>query len=191
MRTLEPDETAVRAAHEAWGERLFLFDHFGSADPDTLLSRIRYMVVGLGCRVVILDHLSIVISGLDLDDERRAIDTTMTKLRELVQQTGCLMILVSHLKRTQGRGHETGEEVSLNHLRGSQSISQLSDLVVALERNQQDEDEENRHSLRVRVLKNRHSGLTGPADVLRYDFETGRLVVGEPERVFEAVENEF
>jgi twinkle protein len=180
----EKHESAVRTAHSAWGDRLFLFDHFGSADPDTLLSRIRYLVVGLGCRVIILDHLSIVISGLELDDERRAIDTTMTKLRELVQQTGCLMILVSHLKRTQGRGHEIGEEVSLNQLRGSQSISQLSDLVVALERNQQDEDEDSRHSLRIRVLKNRHTGRTGPADVLKYDYETGRLRVGEAPKMF-------
>ena len=176
---VEPDldkhEELIRAAHAAWGDRLFLFDHFGSADPDTLLSRIRYMVVGLGCRIVILDHLSIVISGLDLDDERRAIDTTMTKLRELVQQTGCLLILVSHLKRTQGKGHELGEEVSLAQLRGSQSIAQLSDMVVGLERNQQDEDQENRNSMRVRVLKNRFTGRTGPAGVLEYDQKTGRL----------------
>jgi twinkle protein len=190
QRTLEPDELAVRSAHTAWGDRLFLFDHFGSSDPDTLLSRIRYMVVGLGCRIVVLDHLSIVISGLELDDERRAIDTTMTKLRELVQQTGCLMILVSHLKRTQGRGHEIGEEVSLNQLRGSQSISQLSDLVVALERNQQDEDEDSRHSLRIRVLKNRHTGRTGPADVLKYDYETGRLTASEAKPLFKD-ESEF
>lgn len=190
-RTLDPDEDAVRAAHTAWGERLFLFDHFGSADPDTLLSRIRYMVVGLGCRVIILDHLSIVISGLELDDERRAIDTTMTRLRELVQQTGCLMILVSHLKRTQGRGHETGEEVALSHLRGSQSISQLSDLVVALERNQQDEDQDSRDSLRIRVLKNRFSGRTGPADTLKYNHDTGRLLVGETKSLFKDEPNEF
>ena len=57
---------------------LHLFDGFGSYDPDHIYERIEYMAAGLETRVVFLDHLSILLSGLD-GDERKMIDTTMTK----------------------------------------------------------------------------------------------------------------
>ena len=63
----------------------------------------------------------------------------------------------------------------MSQLRGSASIAQLSDAVIGLERNGQAEDADERNKTRVRVLKNRHSGLTGPAGVLFYDTTTGRL----------------
>jgi len=155
---------------------VYLYDHFGSIDSDNLLSRIRYMVRGLGCRWIVLDHLSIVVSGIsstDGGDERRLIDNTMTALRSLVEELGCGMILVSHLKRPEGRGHEEGAQTSLAHLRGSAAIAQLSDLVIGLERNQQ--DKETRDITQVRVLKNRFTGETGLAAALHYDRATGRL----------------
>jgi twinkle protein len=83
------------------------------------------------------------------------------------------MILISHLKRPHGdKGHEDGQQVSLGHLRGSHSIVQLSDMVIALERNlSAGEDHSN-----IRVLKNRFNGQTGPAGTLRFDTTTGRMV---------------
>ena len=62
---------------------------------------------------------------------------------------------------------------SLSQLRGSHAIAQLSDIVIGLERNQQDEDHRNETILRV--LKNRFSGETGEAGILYYDQSTGRL----------------
>ena len=53
---------------------LHLFDGFGSYDPDHIYERIEYMASGLETRVVFLDHLSILLSGLD-GDERKMIDT--------------------------------------------------------------------------------------------------------------------
>jgi twinkle protein len=109
-------------------------------------------------------------------DERRAIDTIMTRLRSIVEETGVGLILVSHLRRVDGnRGHENGIEVSLSHLRGSQSIAQLSDCVIALERNQQAESTEEANTTRVRVLKSRYTGDVGFATSLLYDRDTGRL----------------
>ena len=76
-----------------------LFDGFGSYDPDVIYNRIEYLAVGLDCRVIFLDHLSILLSGLD-GDERKMIDQTMTRLRSLVERTGIALFLVSHLRRT-------------------------------------------------------------------------------------------
>ena len=52
---------------------LYLFDGFGSYDPDVIYNRIEYLATGLDCRIVFLDHLSILLSGLE-GDERRMID---------------------------------------------------------------------------------------------------------------------
>ena len=95
---------------------LYLFDGFGSYDPDVIYNRIEYLASGLDCRIIFLDHLSILLSGLD-GDERRMIDTTMTKLRSLVERTGIALFLVSHLKRTSSdQNHEEGARVTLGQL---------------------------------------------------------------------------
>ena len=156
--------------------RIFMFDHWGSTNEDNLLSRIRYMAKGLDCKWIILDHLSIVVSDQEVNDERKAIDSIMTKLRQLVQETGVGLFLVSHLRRPSGKAHEDGGQISLAELRGSAAIAQLSDMVIGLERDQQNADAQVRNTTTVRVLKNRYAGLTGAACYLYYDKDTGRMI---------------
>ena len=178
----EYEEEELNAAYQRslanWN--LYCFDGFGSYDPDTVYSRIEYMALGLECRVIFLDHLSILLSGLD-GDERRRIDSTMTKLRSLVERTGIALFLVSHLRRSSNdtHAHEEGGRVALSQLRGSHSIAQISDTVVALERDQQADDK--RGLTTVRVLKNRYSGETGIACQLEYDLNTCRFIEHEAE----------
>ena len=155
--------------------RVFLFDHFGSNTIDNIISRVRYLAKGLDCKYIIIDHVSIIVSDQSHGDERKALDEIMTRLRTLVQETGIAMIVVSHLRRPDGKGHEEGAATSLSQLRGSASIGQLSDMVIGLERDAQHDDPEIRHTTKVRVLKNRFSGITGPCCDLKYDMDTGRL----------------
>ena len=49
-----------------------------------------------------------------------------------------------------------------------------------LERNGQAECEIERNTTQIRVLKNRFSGMTGPAGHVLYNSETGRLSEYEP-----------
>ena len=170
--------------------RFFAFDHFGSISNEEILSRVRFMAQALECKWIILDHLSILVSGQEesFGDERKSIDMLMTKLRSLVEQTGIGLLLVSHLRRPSGdRGHEDGKEVSLSHLRGSASIAHLSDGVIALERNQQEDDEVLSNTTVVRILKNRYTGETGVATHLFYDRKTGRMT--EIENPFDTGDN--
>ena len=178
---LQEDEMRTSWEATAGSNRLYLYDHWGSTDSDNLISRLRYLSRGCNCTYLVLDHISIVVSGQSEGDERRLIDNTMTKLRCLVEETGVGLILVSHLKRPEGnKGHEEGLHTSLSHLRGSAAIAQLSDIVIGLERNQQGDD---RDRTGVRILKNRHSGRTGLAGSIVYDETTGRLL--ESADVFE------
>ena len=169
-----PQEDFRKAFDASVGSgHVFLRDGFGSVDPDAILNDIRFMTMAKGVRWVILDHLSILLSGNDSGDERKLIDVTMTKLRSFVEETGIGMILISHLRRPQNdKGHEDGGRVSLGQLRGSHAIVQLSDLVVAIQRNLSAGES---HSELV-VLKNRFNGKTGPAGFVSYNSDSGRML---------------
>ena len=154
--------------------RFIFHEHFGSIEGDNLLNKMRYMAVGEGCDFIILDHVSIAISGLDGDNERKMIDVLMTTMRSLVEETGVGLVVISHLRRTDGQPHEEGGVTSLSQLRGSHAISQLADTVIGLERNQQAEGKE-KNLVRVRLLKCRWTGETGIAGYLWFNKETERL----------------
>lgn len=157
------------------GNRVYLWNHFGSNDIVNVLNRLKYFVKALGCKYLVLDHLSILVSDQAAGDERKNIDMVMTKLRTFVQETNCSLLLVSHLKRPEGKSLEDGAVTSLGMLRGSASIAQLSDAVIGAERNSQALDIIERNTTHVRVLKSRYTGYTGHACTLFYDDRTGRL----------------
>ena len=152
--------------------RVFLRDGFGSVDLDCILNDIRFLVAHHDVKWIILDHLSILISGLEMDNERQTIDKCMTMLRSFCEESGVGMILISHLRRSQGdKGPEDGAKISLQMLRGSHSIVQLCDVCICLQRNISGGD----NSAELVVLKNRFSGSCGPAGTLTYSQGTGRL----------------
>ena len=145
------------------------------ATVEAIVSRVRYLAKALDCKVIILDHLSILVSAGQHNDERKALDSIMTNLRSLTQDTGITLFAVSHLRRPEGKDHESGAATSVGQLRGSAAIAQLSDFVIGLERNGQADDPVERNTTTMRVLKNRFSGDTGPAGHLLYSPNTGRL----------------
>ena len=169
--------------------QLVLYDHFGSLESDALMEKLRYMAVGEECDFIILDHISIAVSGLEIDNERKALDVLMTNLRQLCENTGVGVIDICHLTKVAGgrAAHEDGGRISIRDLRGSGGIAQISDTIIAFERDQQDED----CPTQVRVLKCRWTGHTGPADQLKYNLETGRYTIYEDpdDNPFEAGEN--
>jgi twinkle protein len=156
------------------GGNLYFYDHFGSLESEDLLRKMRLLVLQNGVDFLVLDHVSIVVSGNADGDERKAIDALMTNLRSLAEETQAGIIVVSHLRRPQGdKGHEDGATVSLAQLRGSGAIAQLSDGVVGVERDMQDVEFGNH--VKLRVLKNRFVGDVGIADTLEYNKKTGRM----------------
>jgi len=162
-------------------DRFWLYDHFGSTNLDNLMNKLRYMIVALQVDFIILDHISIVVSGLDEGDEteRKMIDKLMTRIRSLIEETGAGVLAIVHLKRPdKGKSYNEGRQVSLTDLRGSGALEQLSDAVIAMERDQQSDTESNVSY--IRVLKNRHVGTVGVCDRLEYDAESGRLRATSP-----------
>jgi twinkle protein len=154
---------------------LALYDHFGSVDSTALIQKMEYMVKALGCKVIYLDHLSIVISGLESGNERKDIDVLMTNLRSFVERTQCRVEAVCHLTKPDGTPYEEGGQISLKDLRGSGSLYHLADGVLGYERDQQNPDLNIANTIAVRSLKDRFSGVTGIVNALRFSKETGRL----------------
>lgn len=174
--------------------RVFLFDSFGSNDIDTICSNISYLAKVADCKYIILDHVSILVSGTSGGDERKALDEIATRLRTLVQELDISLFIISHLKRVEGESHEGGAKTSLSHIRGSAGIGQLSDLVWSLERNNQHEDPVERNTTTVRVLKNRFSGETGEAARVHFNNVTGELTEvfeDDTQDLIESSEEEF
>lgn len=176
---LDPHAIPADQFDAAWDETVgrdgvFFYDAFGSLDFDALLGKIRFLATSERCRYIVLDHISIVVSGLDVPDERKALDVGMTRLTTLAKELGVCLILVCHLRRTNGKPAENGGEITLQDLRGTQAIAQLSKVVVAMERDQQAEGDAALLTT-IRLLKNRITGITGPIVKLLYDRKTGRF----------------
>lgn len=147
-------------------DRVVIWDHFGSNSVDAVLDKVRHMAA-LGCKYIVLDHLSIIVSD-QAGDERKQLDEITTKLKTLTMELDLAVIAVIHTNR-QGQ------------IRGTAGVEQLANIVLRLERDKTDPNEWRRNVTKVTVEKNRFCGYTGPASYLWYNKDTARLVELEDE----------
>lgn len=168
-----------------------MYNHFGSLDNSAILKAIRYMAVTEKCDFILIDHISIAVSGIESNNERKLIDILMTRLRQLCEELGVGLICICHLKRGDGKkSAEEGGSISLEDLRGSQAIAQLSDTIIALERNQQAESDVKKNLVQMRVLKCRQTGDTGIGGKLWFNKEKNRLEVPSADLMNDIESNE-
>jgi twinkle protein len=167
------DDALEKVVHQ----RMWFYNHFGSLESTNLLTKLRYFATVCEVDFIVLDHISIVTSGVESssEGERKDIDILMTRLSSLTQETGVGIIAIAHLKRAQGKTFTEGDQVSLSDLRGSASLEQLSHNVIAAERDQQADDDTDKDTVRYRILKCREVGDLGLADTVVYNRQTGWL----------------
>ncbi len=141
-------------------DRLHVYSHFGSDDPDAILDTIRFLVSARECRYILLDHLTMVVSGLaEGDSERRALDYLSTRLEMMVKELDFALIMVSHV-------NDDGKT------RGSRYISKVADIRIDAVRDLGHPDPIVRNTTTLTVSKNRFSGKTGVATRIIFDPET-------------------
>jgi twinkle protein len=152
------DTEVLSAAKEAIGEddRLHIYSHFGSDDPEVILDTIRFLVSARNCRYILLDHITMVVSGLGGDNERRALDYLSTRLEMMVKELDFALIVVSHV-------NDDGLT------RGSRNISKIADIRIDIKRDVTSSDPIIRRTTHLTVSKNRFCGRTGPAGTLLFD----------------------
>ena len=111
----------------------------------------------------------------------------MNDLLGLVKKYNVWIGLISHLRKTgnQGKSFEDGQLPSMDDIKGSGSIKQISMDIIAFARNIGADTESERNTIQTKVLKCRYTGLTGPSGTMAYDFKTGRLVKSSDEFIKE------
>lgn len=140
-------------------DRLFISSHFGSKDPSDFISSLRFLVAGCGCRIIFLDHITMVVSGDKDDNDTATLDELSTQLAMLTMELEFALCFVSHVN-------------DFGKTRGSRNISKIADIRIDLERNLKAEDPDERNTTRLTVSKNRFCGDTGPAGNLFFNRDT-------------------
>jgi len=176
-----PEDELRQGFDEVFGdERLVLLDHQGSVGDDSLVDKIEYMAL-MGCKYLVLDHITIAVSeGTDGLSGNEAIDKFMSDLLKIVKRHNIWLGLISHLRKAQGgKAFEDGNIASIDDIKGSGSIKQISFDIIAFSRNLTAEDEDERNTVQFRVLKSRFTGKTGDAGSAAYNPNTTRLIAKE------------
>lgn len=173
----EPTEAQEREAFDQiFGDgRLILLDHNGAVSDSSLIDQIENLCL-LGCKYLVLDHITIAVSeGAGGKTGNEAIDAIMSDLLKIVKKHDIWLGIISHLRKSAGKSFEEGHLASIDDIKGSGSIKQISFDIVTFARNLIAEDENERNTIELRVLKSRFMGLTGNCGSAFYDRKTKRL----------------
>lgn len=165
---------------------LYIHDHFGSLQSNKLLKTLENYAYIEEVDFIFLDHISIAISGLESsrEGERKDIDKLVTKMRELINNSGVGIICVSHLKNPSGDvpGWESGRAVSRYDLRGSGSLAQISDNIIAIEGELTNPNKKNERVLKL--IKAREGDEQEVyCDRFTYDVNSGRIHLKQTQEV--------
>jgi twinkle protein len=153
---------------EKWEEiaredgRVNFVQHFGSEDPDVILSKVRFLVAACGCEQVYLDNITVLGTGRVQEDERKELDYLSTQLEMLVKELPFSLVFISHENEQEGT-------------RGSANINKVVDVWLNLKRNVKADNDYERTLLYLYLNKNRQASRTGPAGIAQYDLSTGML----------------
>jgi len=166
--------------------QLVLLDHFGSMPIDSLMSKVKHMVLVEGCKYILLDHLSMVVSGNEVENERKELDMVMTALASFCAANSVHLIVVCHINRTDSaqflppKGKE-GEPFWVNvrkeSARGSAALEQCSWNILGIE--PEILPDFSRGRVRIKVLKTRFGDSLGIADVFTLNPDTWEVVLDD------------
>lgn len=174
----------------AGSNRLAILDHFGSLPINDLMNKVKHMHLIEGSRLIILDHISMVVSGLETDNERRDLDNAMTALASFCAANPVHVIVVSHINRTNAQqflppkgkeGEPFWVNVTKESARGSSALEGCSWNIAAVE--PEIMPDFSRGRVRIKTLKTRFGNFLGITDVFTLDKETWQPVLEEQDVV--------
>lgn len=182
-------ESKFMEAYARLEDNLFLWSNKGQNDFDRILETFRFWAVVEGCKHLVLDNVTCLVSHLELTQQNVEIARIARELAGLADELGVMIDIYSHLNPPGGnKSHENGAEVRENQFTGSRALQRWSHFMFGFERNKQADGDE-KHLSKIRVLKNRPYGLTGMIHT-KYDVETGDLVETDEHHVPEIPDDE-
>jgi twinkle protein len=173
-------------------DRFIIVDHQG--EMNDVQEKMEYLVKVNGCKITILDPMTLALSGRGLDGT----DQFMSWLVSYVKRELVAHVNVVHVRKAQGgqKAGSAGGTIHEEDAKGSGSIFQNSMNNILLMRDKENADERIRNTTKAVMSKSRRTGNTGPAGFWFYNNETSRLEVGkdpsnadfhEDEEVFEQI----
>lgn len=176
-----PIEELQPGFEEVFGDgNIMVLDHQGSIDDGSVMDHLEFMCLS-GCKFLFVDHITILVSeGQGGLTGNEAIDKVMNDMLKLVKKHDAWLGLISHLRKTPNdkKSFEEGRIPSMDDIKGSGSIKQISFDIIGFARNQISDNEEERNTVNTKVLKCRYTGKTGPSGSFHYNFDTGRMDPG-------------
>jgi len=177
IRVMSQPEVAAKAKElfeDANGAPSFLLCDDRGADLDDVEAKIEEMIRSMGITVLLIDVTSDLFSGVDNARQEQH----MTFQKKLAKEAGVSIVNVCHLRKTQGgeKDKSRGAEITDSDIIGSSTLVKSASVVIGLIRDKMAEDEMERNTVNLRILKSRHSGQTGDAGSLYYDKNEHRLV---------------
>lgn len=180
------EESEIREAYDEIvnNDSIVLLDHFGSMPISELMSKIKTMHLVEKCTYIIIDHLSMVVSALATDNERKELDTVMTELAAFCAANEVGILAVSHLNRSIAADFKPSKDdadkpfwvkVTKESMRGSAALEQLSWIILGLE--PQIMPDRTRGNVRLTCLKNRPFSNLGEADEFVLDDDTWEVLL--------------
>ncbi len=169
------DWDKIKKAHEelSKGRRINIIDHQGAIDQDNLLEFIDYLVNALGCKVIIIDPISLAVSGADTD-----VDEVLSELLKRVKRHQFALVDVCHVRKNASsqKANSEGGEISEEDIKGTGAFFQISMNNILLMRNKVDPDPVKKNLTKIKMSKcRRHGKSTGIAGFAWYNGDTGRL----------------
>jgi twinkle protein len=154
----------LKQAHDFMSkdDRLIIFDPEESRDADNIINKIIYFVKAHNCRVVFLDHISMLAYANEDDNERKFLDKLLADLKNLTVTLDICIHAIIHV-------NDEGKT------RGSRAPGQLCNAMIMLERDKLSADPVVANTTLVVVEDNRMTGESGLACKLFFDRETGRM----------------
>ena len=153
---------------EAMLQNLTIIGNFQWNTPEEVLKKLEYGIRRYSSRVVVIDHITW-LAEASVEDSRQVLERVMPALKALATRFGVTIHIVTHISRDSKDKDDT--EPTLNRLKNSSAIQQISDAVVGLS------GRRDQNLVKLTMLK--QSRLWGRSDtsevVLKYDTSTTRL----------------
>lgn len=145
------NDDVMRGYRRALGDnesRLYIHKHIsvGSGIED-LVDNIRFLVTVGGCKLVLLDNLTMLTTGREGEDERLKIDQIIRRLRDLVNELHFCLVLVAHI-------NDQGQT------RGSRLPDKLANTVIFMNRDLKAQHISEKNLIHFWVEKSRGQGTT-------------------------------
>ena len=143
-------------------DRLHIYNHFGSDDPEVLLDSIRFLVAARGCRWIFFDLISLAVAGVGGDKETAALSYLAARLEIMTQELDFGLIMVSHVN-------------DFGQTRGSRMIGKDCHIRIDLKRDIAAMSDRSRLTTEMTITKNRPAFRTGFAGNLLFNPATCTL----------------